>query len=130
MEPLKISKRVNKWSTLFGVFIVLGFWGGIGALIYNNSNTSTESLVPVDQSIIQEEQIIEPYSTIEDDIDTVIESENSSSYSSLSDCNENYSGCVEDSEFDLDCIDVDGEVEVIGYDEYRLDGDGDGWGCE
>jgi hypothetical protein len=31
---------------------------------------------------------------------------------------------------DLDCADIDGPVTVIGPDEYRLDGDGDGIGCE
>jgi hypothetical protein len=45
-------------------------------------------------------------------------------------CNDNYSGCVEDSSYDLDCSDIGEEVEVIGYDEYNLDRDGDGYGCE
>jgi len=31
---------------------------------------------------------------------------------------------------DLDCADINGPVTVIGPDEYRLDGDGDGIGCE
>ena len=32
--------------------------------------------------------------------------------------------------YDLDCADIGFTVTVIGYDEYRLDGDGDGYGCE
>jgi hypothetical protein len=35
---------------------------------------------------------------------------------------------------DLDCADVralgKAPVRVVGSDPYRLDGDGDGWGCE
>ena len=46
------------------------------------------------------------------------------------DCNPNYAPCIPNSPYDLDCKDVRMRVQVIGYDEYRLDGDGDGWGCE
>lgn len=46
------------------------------------------------------------------------------------DCNPNYSGCVENSSYDLDCSDIGSEVEVLDYDEYGLDRDGDGYGCE
>lgn len=31
---------------------------------------------------------------------------------------------------DLDCADVNGPVRVTGNDPYRLDADGDGWGCD
>lgn len=52
-------------------------------------------------------------------------------------CDPNYSGCVPIAS-DVDCADgngngpayVSGPVRVIGTDIYRLDGDGDGWGCE
>jgi hypothetical protein len=46
------------------------------------------------------------------------------------DCNPNYSGCVENSSYDLDCADIGTSVTVLGYDEYGLDRDGDGYGCE
>lgn len=52
-------------------------------------------------------------------------------------CNPNYSGCLKPDASDYDCIGgsgngpyYTGRVRVIGYDEYGLDGDGDGWGCE
>jgi hypothetical protein len=32
--------------------------------------------------------------------------------------------------YDLDCADIGMTVRVIGTDVYRLDGDGDGMGCE
>lgn len=48
----------------------------------------------------------------------------------VSNCNPNYSGCVENSSYDLDCADVGTSVTVLGYDEYGLDRDGDGYGCE
>lgn len=45
-------------------------------------------------------------------------------------CNPNYSGCVANSSYDLDCSDVGQQVKVIGNDEYGLDRDNDGYGCE
>ena len=46
------------------------------------------------------------------------------------DCHPNYSPCLPIVD-DLDCGDIDGPVTVIGgADPYRLDGDGDGIGCE
>jgi micrococcal nuclease len=45
-------------------------------------------------------------------------------------CNPNYRPCVPNSPTDLDCRDIGFPVQVIGSDPYRLDGDGDGYGCE
>ena len=45
-------------------------------------------------------------------------------------CNPNYTPCVPNSASDLDCADVGHAVTVVGSDPYRLDGDGDGRGCE
>lgn len=45
-------------------------------------------------------------------------------------CNPNYTGCVPNVSYDLNCKDVGYSVRVIGYDQYNLDGDGDGYGCE
>jgi hypothetical protein len=52
-------------------------------------------------------------------------------------CNPNYSGCLDPNSSDYDCAggsgngpDYTGTVTVIGYDEYGLDADGDGIGCE
>lgn len=45
-------------------------------------------------------------------------------------CNPNYSPCVPNVPYDLDCGDIGFTVQVIGYDHYRFDRDGDGWGCE
>lgn len=54
-----------------------------------------------------------------------------------SECNPNYSGCLDPNSYDYDCAsgsgdgpDYTGTVEVLGYDEYGLDDDGDGIGCE
>jgi hypothetical protein len=46
------------------------------------------------------------------------------------DCNPNYSPCVPNSYYDLDCPDVGFTVRVVGTDVYRFDADGDGYGCE
>jgi hypothetical protein len=54
-----------------------------------------------------------------------------------SECNMNYSGCLKPNATDYDCAGgsgngpyYTGRVQVLGYDEYGLDKDGDGWGCE
>ena len=45
-------------------------------------------------------------------------------------CDENYSGCVPNVSYDLDCGDITGSVRVYGSDVHRFDRDGDGVGCE
>jgi hypothetical protein len=52
-------------------------------------------------------------------------------------CNSNYSGCLDANASDYDCTGgsgngpmYTGSVSVIGYDEYGLDRDGDGTGCD
>lgn len=45
------------------------------------------------------------------------------------DCHPSYDPCLPDGP-DLDCGDIGHPVRVIGPDEYRLDADGDGVGCE
>ena len=45
-------------------------------------------------------------------------------------CHPSYEPCVPDTGHDLDCSDIGFRVRVIGRDEYRLDGNKDGWGCE
>ncbi len=47
-----------------------------------------------------------------------------------SNCHPSYSPCVPDLGYDLDCPDIGRRVKVIGYDEYRLDADDDGTGCD
>jgi micrococcal nuclease len=47
------------------------------------------------------------------------------------DCDPSYSGaCVPLTSTDLDCADIRRPVRVVAADRHRLDGDGDGWGCE
>jgi hypothetical protein len=52
-------------------------------------------------------------------------------------CNANYSGCLLSGASDYDCLGGSGDgpyytgtVQVLGYDEYDLDRDGDGIGCD
>jgi hypothetical protein len=45
-------------------------------------------------------------------------------------CDPNYTGCVPDTGYDVDCKEVDGPVEVIGIDSNGLDSDGDLIACE
>ena len=45
-------------------------------------------------------------------------------------CDPNYKPCVPYVTYDLNCKDIGFEVQVIGVDRYKLDGDKDGFGCE
>jgi hypothetical protein len=45
-------------------------------------------------------------------------------------CDPNYSGCVPGVDYDLDCADIDGPVQVLGGDPHGFDRDADGIGCE
>lgn len=56
---------------------------------------------------------------------------------SFQDCHPSYSGCLKPDAGDYDCTggsgngpNYTGKVRVIGYDEFDLDRDEDGWGCE
>jgi hypothetical protein len=62
--------------------------------------------------------------------DEDIQSEIEDGQSDNADCLPNYSGCVIDAGYDLDCSDIGHSVSVLGPDIYNLDADGDGIGCE
>lgn len=47
-----------------------------------------------------------------------------------SNCDPNYTPCVPNVSYDLDCADIGFSVRVIGSDPHRFDGDDDGYGCE
>jgi len=52
------------------------------------------------------------------------------SASGSANCNPNYTPCIPDVPYDLNCADIGEMVTVIGVDVYNLDGDGDGYACE
>ena len=45
-------------------------------------------------------------------------------------CDPNYTPCIPNVSYDLDCGDINFSVRVIGTDRHRFDRDGDGIGCE
>lgn len=47
-----------------------------------------------------------------------------------SNCDPNYTPCIPNVSYDLDCGDISTSVTVIGIDKHRFDRDGDGHGCE
>ncbi len=47
-----------------------------------------------------------------------------------SNCDPNYTPCVPNVSYDLDCPDIGFMVSVIGSDPHRFDRDNDGYGCE
>lgn len=46
------------------------------------------------------------------------------------DCDPNYTPCVPNVSYDLDCGDISFSVRVVGNDHHRFDREGDGYGCE
>ncbi len=125
----KAEKReiaFKKWGYGLLATLIIGFWGYASlqpksdstdqkSIVDNTATTQTveATTTPSDYTIPGEEPAyIHKEEPVEDD------------------CNPNYSGCVENSSYDLDCSDIEFEVEVLGYDEYGLDRDDDGYGCE
>jgi micrococcal nuclease len=47
-----------------------------------------------------------------------------------SNCDPNYTPCIPNVSYDLDCGDISTSVQVIGTDRHRFDRDGDRYGCE
>jgi resuscitation-promoting factor RpfB len=47
-----------------------------------------------------------------------------------SNCDPNYSPCIPNVSYDLDCPDIGMKVVVKGYDHHNLDADNDGYGCD
>lgn len=50
--------------------------------------------------------------------------------SASNNCDPNYTPCIPNVSYDLDCGDISTSVQVIGTDKHRFDRDGDGIGCE
>ena len=68
-------------------------------------------------------------------VDTGVSGPRASAPSADGKCDPNYAGgCVPPYPPDVDCADIRAlgiaPVRIIGSDPHRLDGDGDGWGCE
>ena len=126
------------WGEAVGTIIGIGFWVLLlGAPFLSgflpNNDASSSSVVESEEEFQSDSDYVSEPSYSDDGYDYdayELESDYESTYASESSCNPNYSGCVEDSYYDLDCADIGFEVEVIGYDEYGLDRDGDGYGCE
>lgn len=124
----KAEKReiaFKKWGYGLLATFIIGFWGyaslqpksdstGQKSIVDNTATAQTAEATPSSNYTIPEEEPAYVYEeeSVEDD------------------CNPNYSGCVENSSYDLDCSDIGFEVEVLDYDEYGLDRDNDGYGCE
>lgn len=130
LKAQRIDKIKEFFQAVFGIAIFIAFWVAIiaiGAYSSDSGDTSQSSVTPLTSSVDEESSSSDTSSDYDlgsadaDDADTGDDE---------SECNENYSPCVDNSSYDLDCADIGEEVEVVGYDEYRLDRDGDGWGCE
>lgn len=125
LDQANEADKKEKWSNGIGWFFGIIFYGGLGLWFLssvtssstpsNNNNTSTTTIPS--STYISPEDSYEPavYEEPETEED---------------ECDPDYSGCVPNVSYDLDCEDVQEEVEVYGSDYHGLDGDGDGYGCE
>lgn len=128
------------WESVVGWIFGLGFWALIlgfpivSGLMSSDDDTSAAATSDTASESTPSDSSYTPdysdYPEPEPEPEPEYYYNSTPSYVSNSSCNSNYSGCVDDSYYDLDCADIGEEVEVIGYDEYGLDRDGDGYGCE
>jgi hypothetical protein len=107
--------------------------GLLGLLLISSSGDSpAESL---EQQVVNSPQVSMPANLLEETVE--VSSKPLTKPETTSSCNPNYSGCLKSGAGDYDCAGgsgngpyYTGKIQVIGYDEYGLDRDGDGWGCE
>jgi hypothetical protein len=98
----------------------------------SHERTFTKRLVALEAKEQREAEQEEKLAALEEE--ELIEQE---AEEQAAECNPNYSGCLDPYSPDYDCAggsgdgpDYTGTVEVLGYDEYGLDEDGDGIGCD
>lgn len=104
-------EEIGTW--LFtGVIAVVGFlwWGGICAIVVIAA--------------------LDIFGVIEIDTDEPKPARAPIERSAGPTCDPNYTGCVPDTFYDVDCDEVAGPVHVIGFDTNGLDADNDGIACE
>lgn len=113
----------------------------IGVVIWALAITGVYSLLTGDDTVGQEEQVLSEF--MADEVVLPVEAEvyetpYSTPYATpVQNCHPSYSGCLNPNASDYDCAGGSGNgpyytgmVQVYGYDEFDLDRDGDGLGCE
>jgi hypothetical protein len=129
LDQANKADKKDKRDSDIGWFFGIIFYGGIGLWILssitsgttssgsnNTSNTSTPS-----SNYTSSEDSYEPATYDEPEPEPEAEED---------ECDPGYSGCVPNVSYDLDCADIQEEVEVYGSDYHGFDRDGDGYGCE
>lgn len=99
-----------------------------GVKTYTYEITYTNG-TPTDRKLIKEEVTTAPVHQVTA-IGTKVTSTPKPAPRQPSNCDPNYSPCVPNVSYDLDCPDIGFRVHVIGSDPHRFDRDGDGVGCE
>lgn len=125
IQKTKKLDRQSKRDNILAWIIGLAFYGGIGVFVLlsfmgsdSNQSSTSEATTPSSSNSVYEE----PSPSYSDE-SYLYETEDEN-------CDSDYSGCVPDVSYDLDCADIGEEVEVYGDDYHGLDRDGDGYGCE
>ncbi len=123
---------MKKWILITGIIIYSAFFlGGPGDSIPATGSNSINS-IPIEKTTL-----IQPPAQLPKQDYIKASKPTSDDIPKKSTCNPNYSGCLKQDSGDYDCVggsgngpNYTGMVRVIGYDEYGLDRDRDGWGCE
>lgn len=102
---------------------------------YTTNNSPSESSVSVQEPELPEEPEVEtttePKVTPSSQAPTLVnETPKPKTTTPPSNCDPNYSPCVPNVSYDLDCGDISFSVNVIGSDPHGFDRDNDGYGCE
>jgi hypothetical protein len=105
------------------------------SLLISDTDSSVEEFAPVDTTELQAASVENAIQSSSSELTPVKAFPNKPAKTKQ--CHPSYSGCLNPNASDYDCAGGSGNgpyytgtVQVYGYDEFGLDRDGDGWGCE
>lgn len=126
-------KKVIGW--IIGILIFLGIVGSFSSS--NNKSNLTDTPSPNNTTNTQPQAQISDTPKEQPEAKPEVKAESTTNNemsvpppAPKQNCNPNYSPCVPNASYDLDCPDIGFQVTVTGVDVYHLDRDGDGVGCE
>lgn len=128
LDQANKADKKEKWNTVIGWFFGIIFYGGLG--LWFLASVTSGSTFSSGSNASSTSAPSSSYTSSEDSYEPAIYEEPEPEPEPEDECDPDYSGCVPNVSYDLDCDDVQEEVEVYGDDYHGLDGDGDGYGCE
>lgn len=124
-EPVAFSKKTTETSSLTKGVTQITTVGVPGVKTKTYTVTKTDG-VQIKKELIKEEVTTAPI----DEVTSVGTYVVPTPRPVANNCDSNYSPCVPNVSYDLDCGDVGFSVRVLGSDPHGFDRDRDGYGCE